>query len=698
MDIFGIDATVAGLKRGAEKFGGKVAIAAVKKMASRVNSAIMTRSQLKKAANGFAPKEAEPYGAEQEAVENTDSASLGYQSAQKTTTANPGKEALSKCQACGYESPNEWSGKCEGCGVENAEDVGGSAVITKDDVVKENGAGGPCESCDAKVFTSKVNIEQLDGSLMEMDLCTKCCDQAKRDGVFDSIAGSKKNSTPICTCDAGNEEKNPSEHDGRCPVYTSTFEKKNLKNAGQPRADYKGYKMFAGTSSTNDIAPYWAEKNGEVVFEGMDIASVKEQIDKKKNSKENAGHLSSENWLSASLEEKAGWLLAASQDAELARLVWADLSIDVQVALQDAWDMPSSVNNTFGEQGLAAAKADQQHDMGELVDPLLNSMDARDWDATSPADREFDLKQAGHPTSLAKMGWDELSKEVRDAIAAQYDYSNASGKPDQKKFTFKDQQGERHSVSAVDEAAAWQKLSSDFATSVEDVKGMGIKLESTKENASDGKCPGCKGIMSKVEDGGDRYHWWCDTCGISEKPIKENAGDNPMKVSCEACGRTPKDDSDLLQCESCDSVLCQKHLKKVHGDYLCERCADDVKQNSLTNDSKGDLTEIAHHAEGIEHEVAELLSEDASLLNSLGSGVGRGSSKYGTRKNYETEDQKDELLEQVRMSCGKSNGIGQDQAKRAARTILQDAQGDLKKWITSNVGNEFDLQHWIENL
>jgi hypothetical protein len=49
------------------------------------------------------------------------------------------------------------------------------------------------------------------------------------------------------------------------------------------------------------------------------------------------------------------------------------------------------------------------------------------------------------------------------------------------------------------------------------------------------------------------------------------------------------------------------------------------------------------------------------------------------------------------MKCG-SGPVNQDKAKQAARSILQDAKGDLKKWITSTIGNEFDLQHYIENL
>lgn len=188
MSFLNGDDVLNGIKRGAEKFGTSRAVKAVKKMAERIN--------------GIAPQSPEPYGlgkggadGEQESqaptqalndipkatlrqqkkldflkadlelvdgreekaqiealiktiedeiagkdkiLSNEDSSNLGYQSAQKTTTAETSDDhdMQSKCLACGYESQGKWNGVCESCLVKNDKDVSGNL---SEDEKKENG-------------------------------------------------------------------------------------------------------------------------------------------------------------------------------------------------------------------------------------------------------------------------------------------------------------------------------------------------------------------------------------------------------------------------------------------------------------------------------------------------------------------------------------------------------------------------------
>lgn len=794
MDIFGIDATVAGLKRGAERFGTRVAAVVVKRFSVRKNASIMSRSQLEKAANGFSPKEPEPYGAgvdgaqtEQEMRENAepakdrdgthgyiglykgkqyevyadssygaqkklaaqlgakresdvsvnlaekdvnketgkgtqvtthldnsehreepywswldthkdaqardlksefqmsiedakyileswkrastenrnaDSASLGFDSAQKTTTAQPCKkkltnfdkgsdtcehcgyygysredgtcpkcdkarknaspEMVSKCQACGHESPNEWSGKCEGCGVENESDMG-SKAITKDDVVKENGSQ-MAEAARAATL-SGIAPNKIMYSMKE-----------KFPGASE---GELRSAVSAAYKEIKGDPSHVKENDdmGSATVTKDDVIKENAPTFRVEETEDGMYEVKFGSGRAGEIFEKEKEAN----------ARAKDLNFGRQNSMENAGHLSAENWLSASMDERGGWLLAASQSIELASSDYADLSLDVKKALQDAWDMPASQNDKYA--AAAPAEAPQEHDKGELVEPLL---------------------------------------------------ANASGKRDKQKFTFKDANGERHSVYAFDEAAAWQQLSDDFATSLEDVKGMGIKLESVKENASDAgtmreaivhrygdelrsgnlsgackaalmdlaksagmdlqgvlkdlkgdaklqnakrdtSCPSCKlPMMMRPSDSpvdGDQYRCGNRQCtefrtasgAPSEKFRKMNASEHTCShgdlKSQESCPRCKEIDEELARrdagrknglapatnrkCPTCSGpVEPQEGISGSNSTYSCKRCGESYDSSELTNsDPTADVDQIESLAEGILHEAEEIEAE-----------------------------------------------------------------------------------------
>lgn len=793
MSFLNGDEVLAGLRRGAEKFGSSAAGRVIKQMARRLNAP----------ENGFSPKEPEPYGlgmggaeTEQETrvngdghellpsssgptyakahcpqtrdpevlqlkdgkwicagcgkaltpkeelgndLKNEDSSALGYQSAQRTTTAQR-SELQSKCLSCGHEDPLPWDGKCRGCGMENADDVG-SRGITKDDVVKENsdecelcGQGGQlvqmydksidglvqvCKKCEGEP-ESQSGLRHVRKNSWETYFCPMCKEPTVNEangklecdicGDSFSKSSSLKKATPSdveraahrthenagpddihcqdCSfqttsqaeADAHeaeerhqmNERVNASENDIE-KEWDSMGSKnralllQDLGISANPDSFYRGlpqsvkvalkqYYMLLGNSrsnSTNDFKAEWdstssstramilkkfgtpdmlqwangpweettpeikaafskawaphvhknadpkCDRCGAIAKDGLGLWQTEkgEHICDacKKQGKEsgiaqkwNAGHLGPESWELASIDERCQWLEEAGQDINYATCHWTDLSLDVHVALQDAYDMPVSRNN---------------------------AMDSRDWDATSPADREFDLKKAGFPISLAKMGWNELSEKVRAAISSMYDYEN-SGDPeaachechylyeqfDQTKtcpecgtkrtldnasgklptFIFADSNGEEEQFTAKDEAAAWEAMSKDFGTPVAEIKKMGIrfvrKVENSIQNIADASgnvlvCPSCKSTKL-VTYLGDSYE--CVACGDGAW-----SRDELSKMKSFKNGLAP---SSKKKCPTCDGpVTPTEGVSGSNSQYTCRRCGQDFDETELVN-------------------------------------------------------------------------------------------------------------------
>lgn len=171
-------------------------------------------------------------------LHNEDSSALGFQSAEKTTTAHRSEEMSSKCLGCGFESPEAWKGKCEGCGLESSYDIGGKNL------------SGLKQAKEAEMGDNK---------------------ETKDDVV--------------------------------------------IANADQTCAEC-----------------------------GVDLSAEDHRKSCALNERANAGHLTSESWQSAATEERAVWLELAQQDINLATKNWVDLSSDLHVALQDAYEMPQTSN------------------------------------------------------------------------------------------------------------------------------------------------------------------------------------------------------------------------------------------------------------------------------------------------------------------------------------------------------------------
>lgn len=215
-------------------------------------------------------------------LENVDSSGLGYQSAQKTTTAERSKEPemLSKCLACGYEAEHEWKGVCDNCMVSNKADVGGRKAM------KENSP----ETTDGAFTTSKGK------------------------GPVKSVEATPDNDNGVGYVEGKDVATNAV--DGARPWRHFTFTDDNGETV-QVKA--------------NDEAEAWQEISKSYA---TPVADCKTWL----KVRENAGHLQPDSWMAASADERVAWLREASQDISLAGLPWDELSLDVHRALQREFD------------------------------------------------------------------------------------------------------------------------------------------------------------------------------------------------------------------------------------------------------------------------------------------------------------------------------------------------------------------------
>ena len=123
------------------------------------------------------------------------------------------------------------------------------------------------------------------------------------------------------------------------------------------------------------------------------------------NSLKNSGYSAVEPWMEATIDERGGWLLEAGQSIELADRRWDDLSQDVKVALQNAWDRPVSRNNAAG-------------------------VSAGEWNAASKDERSLYLTAAGVAKEheyFTRCGFNSLPLTVQKALGGTPD-SKADGR------------------------------------------------------------------------------------------------------------------------------------------------------------------------------------------------------------------------------------------------------------------------------
>lgn len=721
-----------------------------------------------------------------------DSSALGYQSAQRTTTAqradycdacdrfktncvcgmeNDGP-LLSRCPACGLDSQEEWAGKCAGCGTENEKDAGGNAAVKENSIRKnsygnvdidgdikrgltdeqiaskiseryphigKNQAlriasqvrkGGPDASADWGDESSDIMASSKDNAKLPFDMsCDSCgkklvqesqvaqcekCDANLCGACRERVAGDT-----YCEKCAEDARQNTSAKenavkfrvepldDGRWEVAFGSgrageiFEDKKeaerralelndgKKNAGDlknsnswktmsrqekiEQLSAASYEMGGGLD-VNMMADF---KWGDLPSEVRKLLREEGGIQNSNVGKKNAGHMGPDAWIAASLDERCAWLESAGLDVNLATLRFQDLSEDAHVALQDRMDMPASRNNLGSLAAGAKHGAASVESTGEDLPGPVSMGGGALGNASGPTKCSWCLGTGMGPCPKCE-GEYETSK---DCICKGTGHTkcadckgtgkieNASGPT--KIFSFKDANGEIETVAAESEQEAWQKLSRDFGTSIEDIHGMGIKLASVMENASDAfgrvlVCPRCKSnkLVPAPKEYGNGYYecsacgdgTWsraelidmdsfknskvqepCPTCGLP-KQMRPVGGDDDSFVCGNRKCSSFKNDIDLedhgthKKCPVCAGpVKWQEGLGQSSHEYACARCGQNFDETELKNaNSVGDLEEIARHAEGIEHEIGEMMENSAwkhrkvgDFTYSSGSAAGR---------------------------------------------------------------------------
>ena len=312
------------------------------------------------------------------------SASTGYQSAEKTTTAHREDEEKmnSKCAACNALSESEWSDKCGTCGAAYEGEKDGSPMGHRE---KDNGlAPLQGEPWDAEMYKDDLGPNEgvrLSNAGQPLDEKTKSMvrdwlekHNGDREGlakwmrdslrlgsisecreIIDETVGERRNDAAapgICECGHAYGDHGP-EDEGFLPCKKckcSSYHKNIKANASsdekwwevsEPGARYEKLRRWGYPEKR-------AEEEAVLPLDKLPENTRKLLATENSAERRNAGHVAAEMWAIASQDERGGWLMQANQKVELAKSDWINLSIDVQVALQDAWDMPESMNNASG--------------------------------------------------------------------------------------------------------------------------------------------------------------------------------------------------------------------------------------------------------------------------------------------------------------------------------------------------------------
>lgn len=543
-------------------------------------------------------------------------AGLGYDSAEKSTTEDTGMgyDAICQCPACGFASVDQWSGKCPSCGVRNEKPVGMRKPENSEPSEKANALdAGELREHLALKYTQELLSGNYGAELQALlekgakalgwDV-KRYADQARADART-----ARHNSA-----DDMELEKEDYPHDTGAEGRKADRELEEKQNASSCPECKGPLKPIGG-------GPYPA---GTMECEACDQAWAPEQL---KNSIKNAGHLGPDAWEAATDLERTGWLEAAGQDLALLHHKWADLSLDSQVALQDAFDMPVSANNGGG----AAAAAEHGAPSVESVEADFGgkALHNAKGDRLSGADctcghagsKHYDT---GHGEACSSCSCEvygpavtcrKCGQKERQGVAVgglceecQNSKENADGKPGRKKFVFKDVQGEEETIEATSLDQAWDQLANIFGTPVSEIKRMGVKFVREIQNAN-GYCSDCsKNLADDVKDGnpkGSNGRCWDCSVAHTDKMEKENADTGTGEEA-----RVQK---------YAKAHEAGEHKSPAGGCPMCE----------MKNDATGDVAEIERHVEGIEHELGEM-KDEGSRHNT--SGTERGSKKYGTTK------------------------------------------------------------------
>lgn len=383
----------------------------------------------------------------------------------------------------------------------------------------------------------------------------KAAEQLNRQGMIGPQENASSNSDLCYNCNHMRSAHTPA--CPGCKMKCQSFVKKDSdgdgdekRNAGDKNFSFNTYTEKHGkiSVSASDAESAWqkvAQKLNISVGQAKEYLSLEnaEKPMPKSQDRKNSGHLDAASWEAASTQERSAWLEAAGQDLAHAASKWSDLSMDAQVALQDAKEMPASGNNGYGA-AAGARVADGagsfesvNADMGDTIDLLENTGDKcpscgstetfkfkgahgdntscsicdRTWDSTRKnaanskcikCDKSLPIDQmvknvhgAGFLCKEDAKAWNkDNSKE--NALAAEDSIpANAAGKG--YRYSFTDSAGAVETIVASNEGEAWEKLANEMSSTVVEMKGMGVKLKG-RENA-DGSALDAQQIEREAE-------------------------------------------------------------------------------------------------------------------------------------------------------------------------------------------------------
>lgn len=134
------------------------------------------------------------------------------------------------CKKCGAKGVEVDGGYCEACSTINLTAEKSIKGFEKkngnphDDRAKEDAGALWDQASDAM---KRKLIAQIGMGIGLIQFRWSQMPSEAKQKLLTEIFGLENAGEPICSCDAGDAEKNPSEHDGRCAVYKASFEKNN---------------------------------------------------------------------------------------------------------------------------------------------------------------------------------------------------------------------------------------------------------------------------------------------------------------------------------------------------------------------------------------------------------------------------------------------------------------------------------------
>lgn len=239
-----------------------------------------------------------------------------------------------------------------------------------------------------------------------------------------------------------------------------------------------------------------------------------------------------------------------------------------------------------------------------------------------------------------------------------------------KKFVFIDIDGDKAEINAGSIEEAWKIVAARMEEPAEKLKQKGYRVIENDATSD-------RGVWDQLSESARKA--WLERAGVTNRPSSAAMKWDELEIGVQtALMHAPGMGSMALENKDIDT----EDIGKEIGHHIKEKGMDPKQAVAVALKEAG-----------------KSKYNDVSVNRSiLQEGLNAGAARYGTIKNYETEDAKQDLHDEIRSRTGKISGINQDAAKRAAYDIIGSARGPLKEYIRSHIGNEFDLQHYIENL